>query len=83
MKKTDILLRVIDNLLDENKRLRAEMAELKKVELCPKESAFINSLIPKVKVRVERSRIVNDPTDMIREAQDMIEKIEEYQRKQK
>jgi hypothetical protein len=78
MKKNEILLRVVENLLDENKRLRAEISQLKQREMNPRTSEFFESLVnPKIKVKVEpRSQIVNDPTDMIQEYHDLIDEFE-------
>jgi hypothetical protein len=91
MKKTDILLRTIESLLDENARLRQE---LDKVKHKPPFEDEVKSLIANANKRresifpygvlhhlhqefkVKRSRIVNDPTDMIQEYHDMIEQFE-------
>jgi hypothetical protein len=94
MKKNEILLRVVENLLDENARLKQE---LDKVKHKPTFEDEVKSLIANANKRresifpygvlhhlhqefkVKRSRIVNDPTDMIQEYHDMIEQFEEQQ----
>jgi len=54
MKKNEILLRVVDNLLDENKQLRAEISQFRQREMNPGTSEFFESLVnPKIKVKVE------------------------------
>lgn len=54
MKKNEILLRVVENLLDENKRLRAEISQLRQREMNPKTSEFFESIVnPKIKVKFE------------------------------
>jgi hypothetical protein len=68
MGKTDILLRVVENLLDENKRLRQELDDIKN-------DKNYYSAIPE-KYDVKRSRIVNDQTDMIQEYHELIEQFE-------
>lgn len=83
MEKTDILLRTIENLLDENARLRAELSKLKQRGMCPRTSEFLEALTSEPKYKVQRSCIVNDPTDMIKGAQELIENFEDYLKNQK
>lgn len=70
MKNTKILLRVVENLLDENARLRQELYDIKNDK-----NYYLDT--PK-KYEVKRSRIVNDPTDMIQEFYKLLEEFEEY-----
>ena len=70
MGNTDILLRVVENLLDENKRLRQELYDIKN-------DKNYYSATPK-KHEVKRSQIINDPTDMIQEFYKLQEEFEEY-----